>query len=160
MPGPRARSLFAETNVHIIHFCVPRESEAKGGASSWARPSAEKLKEAAKNEISSDILHPRPRPLDRPAAVETNTLVWSQGFGFTDRDRKIAVTPDTLFSLQSMSKTFTTTAILMAGRRALQIFQPGNRPGRIYPPDSSQTAVRRRHEKPGAGTSGHDPQFV
>jgi CubicO group peptidase (beta-lactamase class C family) len=48
------------------------------------------------------------------ALVETNTLVWSQGFGFTDRDRKIAVTPDTIFSLQSMSKTFTTTAILMA----------------------------------------------
>jgi CubicO group peptidase (beta-lactamase class C family) len=46
--------------------------------------------------------------------VDNKATLWLEGFGYTDDDRKIAVTPDTLFSVQSMSKNFTAAAVLVA----------------------------------------------
>jgi CubicO group peptidase (beta-lactamase class C family) len=48
------------------------------------------------------------------AVVDGQQILWMEGFGYTDDDRKIAVTPDTLFSVQSMSKNFTAAAVLVA----------------------------------------------
>jgi CubicO group peptidase (beta-lactamase class C family) len=38
--------------------------------------------------------------------------LWSEGFGYTDHSERHAVTPATLFSVQSISKTYTTTAFM------------------------------------------------
>lgn len=46
--------------------------------------------------------------------VDREGLIWSAGFGHTDYDCKKPVTPDTIFSIQSMSKTFTATAVMLA----------------------------------------------
>ncbi|HXY23131.1 MAG TPA: serine hydrolase domain-containing protein [Candidatus Acidoferrum sp.] len=46
--------------------------------------------------------------------VDNKGILWLEGFGYTDDDRKIAITPDTLFSVQSMSKNFTAAAVLVA----------------------------------------------
>ncbi len=48
------------------------------------------------------------------AVVDGQQILWMEGFGYTDDDRKITVTPDTLFSVQSMSKNFTGAAVLVA----------------------------------------------
>jgi len=48
------------------------------------------------------------------AVVDKNGIIWTEGFGFTDEQRTRPVTVDTIFSLQSISKTFTATAILHA----------------------------------------------
>ncbi|MHC4537642.1 MAG: serine hydrolase domain-containing protein, partial [Planctomycetota bacterium] len=48
------------------------------------------------------------------ALVDDNGILWAEGFGTTDFKRKIPVTPDTIFSIQSMSKTFTATAVMCA----------------------------------------------
>src|SRR2546426_8084101 len=48
------------------------------------------------------------------ALVDGDRLVWAQGFGFTDRTKTARVTQNTLFSLQSISKTYTATAVLLA----------------------------------------------
>lgn len=45
--------------------------------------------------------------------VDREGIVWTAGFGQTGRGNQ-PVTPDTLFSIQSMSKTFTATAVMMA----------------------------------------------
>ena len=42
-----------------------------------------------------------------------------EGFGYTDLDQQTAVTPDTMFSIQSTSKTLTATAILLAVQKGL-----------------------------------------
>jgi CubicO group peptidase (beta-lactamase class C family) len=56
------------------------------------------------------------------ALVDERGLVWAGGFGFADRDGKRSVTADTLFSLQSVSKTYTATAFLMAvGRKQFEL---------------------------------------
>jgi len=49
------------------------------------------------------------------ALVDGDHVVWQQGFGVTDRDGP-PVTVDTIFSVQSMSKLFTATAVMQAVR--------------------------------------------
>jgi CubicO group peptidase (beta-lactamase class C family) len=51
--------------------------------------------------------------------IDRGTLFWAQGFGFTDRSKQQKVTPDTLFSLQSISKSYTATAMLKAVEKGL-----------------------------------------
>ncbi len=48
------------------------------------------------------------------ALVDRERILWAVGFGYTDTDNKTFVTPETVFSIQSMSKTFTATAVLFA----------------------------------------------
>ena len=48
------------------------------------------------------------------AVVDGDRVVWQQGFGSTDDDGATPVTADTIFSVQSMSKTFTATAVMQA----------------------------------------------
>jgi CubicO group peptidase (beta-lactamase class C family) len=56
------------------------------------------------------------------AIVRAQDLAWSEGFGVTDIASKRAMTPDTLFGVASISKTFTGAAIVQlrdAGRLSL-----------------------------------------
>ena len=46
--------------------------------------------------------------------VDDQRILWAEGFGYTDWDEKIPVSPNTLFSIQSMSKSFTATAVMFA----------------------------------------------
>src|SRR2546421_388920 len=48
------------------------------------------------------------------ALVDGDRVVWQQGFGSTDSDGHTPVTVDTIFSVQSMSKVFTATAVMQA----------------------------------------------
>lgn len=53
------------------------------------------------------------------ALITERGIVWASGFGITDRVRRLPVTADTMFSLQSCSKTFTATAIMLAVKDGL-----------------------------------------
>ncbi len=44
--------------------------------------------------------------------VDDQKLVWAQGFGYSDLDKKTAMTPETLCRIASITKTFTATAIM------------------------------------------------
>jgi CubicO group peptidase (beta-lactamase class C family) len=48
------------------------------------------------------------------ALVDGERVVWAEGFGFTDSSKQTQVTPDTLFSVQSISKSYTAAAFLRA----------------------------------------------
>jgi CubicO group peptidase (beta-lactamase class C family) len=48
------------------------------------------------------------------ALVDGDQIVWAEGFGSTDADGGGPVTVDTAFSVQSMSKVFTATAVMQA----------------------------------------------
>lgn len=48
------------------------------------------------------------------AIVDDQGVLWAEGFGYTDTDRRVPVTPDTIFSIQSTSKTFTAAGVLLA----------------------------------------------
>lgn len=51
------------------------------------------------------------------ALIFRNQILWAQGFGFTARGSRQPVTPDTIFSVQSMSKSYTTVGVLKAIER-------------------------------------------
>ncbi|HZD56879.1 MAG TPA: serine hydrolase [Anaerolineales bacterium] len=53
------------------------------------------------------------------AIVDDKSILWMEGFGYTDWNRRIPVTQDTLFSIQSMSKSFTATAAMFAAQDGL-----------------------------------------
>jgi CubicO group peptidase (beta-lactamase class C family) len=53
------------------------------------------------------------------AVVDGDRVVWQQGFGSTNGDGGTPVTVDTMFSVQSMSKTFTATAVMRAVQSGL-----------------------------------------
>jgi len=48
------------------------------------------------------------------ALVDRDGILWATGFGYTDDDRKMPVTTDTMFAICSMSKTITATAVMIA----------------------------------------------
>lgn len=51
------------------------------------------------------------------AFVDGDKLIWAEGFGYTDDSKKSKVTADTVFSLQSISKTYTATGFLVAASK-------------------------------------------
>jgi CubicO group peptidase (beta-lactamase class C family) len=53
------------------------------------------------------------------AIVDDHSILWIEGFGYTKLDQRIPVTQDTLFSIQSMSKSFTATAAMFAAQDGL-----------------------------------------
>ena len=59
------------------------------------------------------------------AVIADQDLVWSKGFGYADIDKKIPMTPQTIFRIASITKTFTSTAILqLRDRGKLQLDDP------------------------------------
>src|SRR6266508_5079474 len=51
--------------------------------------------------------------------VDDQNILLAEGFGYTDWGRRTPITPDTLFSIQSMSKSFTATAVMFAAQDGL-----------------------------------------
>ena len=57
--------------------------------------------------------------------VHDQDLVWTRGFGQADRERGIPATPETLFRIASITKTFTATAIMqLRDQGKLQLDDP------------------------------------
>jgi CubicO group peptidase (beta-lactamase class C family) len=53
------------------------------------------------------------------AVAQEGQIVWEQGFGWADRERQIPATPQTLYSLASISKPITTTGLMVLQQRGL-----------------------------------------
>ena len=47
------------------------------------------------------------------ALTQNGKIIWQEGFGWTDKERELRATPDTPFSLASVTKPFTTTALMV-----------------------------------------------
>jgi CubicO group peptidase (beta-lactamase class C family) len=57
--------------------------------------------------------------------VHDQDLIWSRGFGFADVEKKVPARPDTIYRIASISKTFTSTAILqLRDRGKLRLCDP------------------------------------
>jgi CubicO group peptidase (beta-lactamase class C family) len=53
------------------------------------------------------------------ALVDDTQVLWSDGFGYTDLDHKTKIDARTIFSMQSISKNFTSIAVLIAAQEGL-----------------------------------------
>ena len=57
-------------------------------------------------------VHDRQQPGLSMGILYDGTLIWSAGYGYTDLECTEPATPDTVYRIASISKTFTATAIL------------------------------------------------
>jgi CubicO group peptidase (beta-lactamase class C family) len=76
------------------------------------------------------------------AVMENDQPLWAEGFGYADLENKVPATPDTLYHLASVTKTF--TAILvhrLAEQGKLDLDEPVSR----YSKDFNDDRVRIRH---------------
>jgi CubicO group peptidase (beta-lactamase class C family) len=74
--------------------------------------------------------------------VDDRNILWAEGFGYTDWDRRTPVTQETLFSIQSMSKSFTGTAAMFAAQEALVDLDA---PITTYLPDFHVNSIYQEH---------------
>jgi CubicO group peptidase (beta-lactamase class C family) len=74
--------------------------------------------------------------------VDEESILWAEGFGYTDWDEKIPITPSTLFSIQSMSKSFTATATMFAVKDGLVDL---DEPITTYLPDFHVNSIFEEH---------------
>lgn len=53
------------------------------------------------------------------ALVDGQETVWTQGFGFADKEKSIAASPETIYEIGSISKTITATAVMRLHEQGL-----------------------------------------
>jgi len=96
------------------------------------QPAVLKLEAAIRHEVAQKQL-----PAFSVALVDRQRVVWAEGFGFQDVERKVSATAETVYRVGSVSKLFTDIAVLQlveAGRLDLDApipnylpeFQPEN----------------------------------
>lgn len=76
------------------------------------------------------------------AVVDDSRVLWAEGFGYTNDDHKTAITPDTIFSVQSSSKTYTAVAIMTAVQDGLLDLDT---PITTYLPDFTVHSIFEEH---------------
>lgn len=70
-------------------------------------PAIAKLKAAAKYEVAQHDL-----PAFSISLVDDKKVVWAEGFGFQDADKKVPATAETIYRVGSVSKLFTDIAVM------------------------------------------------
>jgi CubicO group peptidase (beta-lactamase class C family) len=61
------------------------------------------------------------------AIAQHGTIVWEEAFGWADRERQVRATPNTMYSLASISKPFTATGLMILVDRAkVDLDRPAN----------------------------------
>jgi len=74
--------------------------------------------------------------------VKDQKVLWAKGFGFADFENRIPATPDTLYSIASLTKTFAATLIM-------QLVEQGkldlNEPASNYSTDFKNDSVKVKH---------------
>jgi CubicO group peptidase (beta-lactamase class C family) len=82
-------------------------------------PEVDKIIKEFKSRIPEILKKEKELPGLSIALVDRKGAVWTEGFGYTDKTRSRRVNTSTIFSIQSMSKTFTATGIMMASQEGL-----------------------------------------
>lgn len=82
-------------------------------------PGVEKIIEEFRSIIPEILKKENDLPGLSVALVDQKGAVWTEGFGYTDKTQIRPVDASTIFSIQSMSKTFTATGIMMAAQAGL-----------------------------------------
>jgi CubicO group peptidase (beta-lactamase class C family) len=87
------------------------------------------------------------------AVVQDQRLAWARGFGFADLENRVPATPDTLYSIASLTKTFAATLVMqLVERGQLDLDEPASH----YSADFKDDTVRIKHliSHTSAGTPG------
>ena len=90
--------------------------------------------------------------------VKDQKVLWAQGFGFADLENRIPATPDTVYHIASLTKTFAATLILqLVEQGKLSLDEPMSR----YSSDFKDDSVKIKHllSHTSEGTPGERYQY-
>jgi CubicO group peptidase (beta-lactamase class C family) len=90
--------------------------------------------------------------------LENQKVIWIRGFGFSDIDKRIPATPDTVYSIASLTKTFGATLIMQFVEQGkLDLDEPASR----YSSDFKDDSVKIKHllSHTSAGVPGERFQY-
>ena len=74
--------------------------------------------------------------------IKDQKVLWAKGFGFADVENRISATPDTVYHLASITKTFGATLIMqLVEQRKLNLDEPMSR----YSSDFKDDSVKIKH---------------
>src|SRR5262249_30795935 len=104
-----ATSLFASALIATASgsFSQPLPGKNSPDASSQDKKRLERFEKQV--DVLRNLLH---IPGMSAAIVKNQQVLWAKGFGFADLENRTPVTPDTVFHLASITKTFAATLIL------------------------------------------------
>lgn len=91
----------------------------------------------------------RQAPSMAVAVVKDDLIIWAEGFGYADLERKTPATPDSIYLLASVSKPITATGLMILKDRGLvELDAPANRylrgaKLRAYVGDAEEMTLRR-----------------
>ncbi|MFO7733805.1 MAG: serine hydrolase domain-containing protein [Candidatus Aminicenantes bacterium] len=83
------------------------------------------------------------------AVAENGKVVWEESFGYADKEKKIPATPDSIYALASISKSFTGTGLMvLAERKLIALDRPvndylGEAKLTVHAGDARQVTLRR-----------------
>lgn len=103
------------------------EDGAMTGTDEWAEPRAEILKYMDEHDVPSISV----------AVARGGEIVWEEAFGWADREKMLKATPDTSYSIASLTKPMTATGVMVLAERGLIDLQ---RPVDDYLGDAKLTA--------------------
>jgi CubicO group peptidase (beta-lactamase class C family) len=84
--------------------------------------------------------------------IKDQKVLWAKGFGFADLENRISATPDTVYHIASLTKTFAATLIMqLVEQGKLDLDEPASR----YSSDFKEDAVQIKHLL--SHTSGETP---
>lgn len=125
---------------------------------SFSQTPAEK-KRLRSFEKRVDVLRSRLRiPALSVVILENQKVLWIRGFGFADVENRIPATPDTVYSIASLTKTFGATLIMqLVEQGKLDLDEPASR----YSSDFKDDSVRIKHllSHTSAGVPGERFQY-
>src|SRR5262245_32351946 len=90
--------------------------------------------------------------------IKDQKVLWAKGFGFADLEKRVPATPDTLFHLASVTKTFAATLIMqLVEQGKLDLDEPMSH----YSSDFKDDSVKIKHiiSHTSAGTPGERFQY-
>lgn len=111
------KSLLILAVLFFSAAAVPPSSAGWTPQSQAAAPARESVAAQVVNELRAGLpawVKEKDVPGVAVAVVDDKEILWQGVYGYTSRTKDKPVTPRTLFSIQSMSKSFTALAVLMA----------------------------------------------
>jgi CubicO group peptidase (beta-lactamase class C family) len=115
----------------------------------WAQKAVTTDKRLASLEASFEkILKDWKAPGFAVAVVQKNKVIYSKGFGYRDWEQKLPVTPNTLFAIGSVTKSFTSALVgLLQKDGKVELDKPARQylPGFAFYNDAMNNGVTLRH---------------
>ena len=115
------------------------------GHAAWARPQPSSGDKARLERFERQVESVRARlkiPGLSVAIVKDQDLLWAKGFGFADLESRVPATPDTLYSIASLTKTFAATLVMqLVEQGKLDLDEPVSH----YATDFKDDSVRIKH---------------